>query len=1460
MDLLRLNNNVKWNNKQDLILQIVDIKGFDEKIEFDEEEEKSDESQEIKKNDEENELSNDDEENNKLKSNVNNDVFTIIIFGINQNGDSVSIKVNGFHPYFFVYIENINKKKDCNNFVESLRKNIPAKYQDDCIIDYGLIKRKKFVGFSPELDEYGKFVENKNYDFIYIKFRSKKIMQICSNILSPRDDNGNILKHKYKILNKLKEKNIIIQSIPELYESNIDPLLRFLHIRDLNSCGWIKCPHNKYEVNTSDFIDKKNSYCLIDISIAWDKIESYDKSNIEKLLVASFDIEADSSHGDFPIAKKGYKKLAADMFDNINKLKKKNKTNKKNEIDIKGLLKKIINISIYENKEELEKLNKEFNYNFDINTIYLKNKDLLTNNKVTKVINLILNLFELEKNCSQVVFKSKEFKQSRKLKISYYNSENKKFPQKELQIYYIISNSNIASNNEYILKENDIIIKKGLNSKVLFNKEDIKNNITGKLELRMRIFDKNKFTKQWEFINLDTIQKMNEFLLELETKNIFSNKELNEFKNIDNCLEEFKLKRDLILENITDTMNKYLPEIEGDKVIQIGTVIKKYSETETYLKHIVTLNGCDKIEGSIIESYDNERDVIINWARFINKLDPDIIIGYNIFGFDYKFLWERACELNCERIIGSLLTRLKSKEHHSYLETQKLSSAGLGDNELYFINMPGRVQIDLYKIAQRDYKLDSYKLDCVSSTFINGVIKNYKNLDENSTDLMLKTCLLYTDNIVGLVINNYISIVIKTLNGLDKFKNGQKFKIINIDIENKTLTIETNDNLELDVFNKKYLWGLSKDDVGPKDIFKFQKGSNKDRAIIAKYCLMDCELVLNLSDKLDIITNNIGMANVCSVPLSFIFLRGQGIKIFSLVSKQCRNEKTLIPVLQKDFENDEKDGYEGAIVLKAKPKIYLENPIAVLDYSSLYPSCMISENLSHDTQIDNPLYLGEIGKEKLLSMGLNCVDISYDNYSYILKGKTYIKIINKINPTINCRYVLPLENEDGSIYDNNRGIIPRILIKLLTARKTTRKKIVLEPDPFKKAILDGLQLAYKVTANSLYGSLGAKTSPVFKKDIAASTTATGRKLLYFAKNFVEKEYPGSDTIYGDTDSVFISFKNYIIKKHGYNLTSQELLQKTIDYGIEAGDKAKKLLKKPHDLEYEKTFFPFILLSKKRYVGNKYETDINSYKQTSMGIVLKRRDNAQIVKYIYGGIIDRIINKSNILESIEFLKTSLNDLLNGKIPIEQLIITKTLKGYYKEPDRISHKVLADRIAARDPGNKPQSNDRIPFVYIETPKEIKLQGNKIETPKFISDNKIKIKIDYYFYITNQIMKPVSQIYSLILEDLKEYKKDKNYYQNLRIKLNKENKDKKKINDKIQSLRMDEIKTILFGDIIRKCENKKNKSQEITKFFKPAQVIQINNLKKEQEQEQEEELFDTDEEIEINDDDFEDIEIEI
>ena len=223
----------------------------------------------------------------------------------------------------------------------------------------------------------------------------------------------------------------------------------------------------------------------------------------------------------------------------------------------------------------------------------------------------------------------------------------------------------------------------------------------------------------------------------------------------------------------------------------------------------------------------------------------------------------------------------------------------------------------------------------------------------------------------------------------------------------------------------------------------------------------------------------------------------------------------------------------------------------------------------------------------------------------------------------------------------------------------------------------------------------------------------------------------------------------------------------------------------------------------------------------MGIVLKRRDNAPVLKKIYGDIIDTIMTKQDLKLSEHIIKDEVEKLLNGEYPLSNFIISKTLKSNYKNPQSIAHVVLADRIKQRDPGNAPQSNDRIPYIYIKIDdskikkqkimkigdlidilldkinnvslmgnknepekdnntyfiirdllrtavekshssnkllqsfqslifeickKKVKIvQGDRIESPDYIKQNS-NIEIDYNFYLTNQVLKPVSQIFAL------------------------------------------------------------------------------------------------------------------
>jgi DNA polymerase elongation subunit (family B) len=256
--------------------------------------------------------------------------------------------------------------------------------------------------------------------------------------------------------------------------------------------------------------------------------------------------------------------------------------------------------------------------------------------------------------------------------------------------------------------------------------------------------------------------------------------------------------------------------------------------------------------------------------------------------------------------------------------------------------------------------------------------------------------------------------------------------------------------------------------------------------------------------------------------------------------------------------------------------------------------------------------------------------------------------------------------------------------------------------------------------------------------------------------------------------------SYKIKdKAGNYIYNREAVKASIDISLDVEKNIGHLLGYPHTLEYEKTFWPFILISKKRYAGDKYEFDAHKYKQISMGLVTKRRDNAKIVKYVYGGILDIIMGDKDLEKSIEFLQRCVRDVMKERFEFDKFVITKKLKAFYKRPDSIAHKVLADRMGERDPGNKPKPNSRLPYAFIEVKgnKKKMLQGNRIEHPQYIRDH--DLKLDYAHYITNQVSKPVSQIYGLELENLDEkynFPYDKDYYKRKYMELVLKYKHKK------------------------------------------------------------------------------------
>lgn len=1340
----------KINSKNDnIIFQIVDWKSYDI---YDNEDNEDDDDE-----DEE-----DDENVKKYKK--KNKSLIIRGYGVTDNGNSICIHINGFQPYFFFKVPDDWDNKKFSQFKKNIL-DLVDKNQVDGLISGELVKKKEFYGFTNN--------ELFNYGFLVFKNQSSY----------------------YTFLKVMREKKILgIDFSNKLYETKVSSLLRFFHVQNIDPSGWLIINKGNYTINTPSLTRTQ-----IDINVNYKNVNKIEKNDIAKIIVASFDIECCSEDGSFP-----------------------------------------------------------------------------------------------------------------------------------------------------------------------------------------------KFDRKY------------------------------------------------------------------DPIIQIGTTVYIFGDNECKYQYIATLNKCDPIENVEIESFDTEKDLILGWAKFIKRLDPDILTGYNIWGFDWEYIFKRAESGNggliksYHEVLYKTLQRLNPNyivSSKPQLTIQDLSSSALGVNILKYIDIEGIVQIDLLKVVQRDYKLDSYKLDNVAKQFMKQ----------------------------------------------------------------------------------------QKVDLSPQELFKnFKNGSSEKIKEIAVYCIMDCKLVNDLINKLQVITNNLGMSNVCVVPFSFLFLRGQGIKIFSLVAKFCREENFLI----KDLSSDDidKNSYEGAIVFVPTPGVYFE-PVVVMDYNSLYPSSMIAENISHDSIVGYKEYRlkskvknNESDEYELIKDTINENYNNLDGYHYIDIEYDIFQGVDDDKKKVGYKVCKFAEADNG-----DKSVLPRILRKLLKARKDTRKimeyytfelvdgssfdgipdekedtielfnvvngkSIIKKSDvvnskktnnEFQISVLDGLQLAYKVTCNSLYGQVGATTSPICYKELAACTTATGRRMVTTARDLTLTKFVGAKLTYGDsvsgdtpllvmknnyidivqikdlnndwvpynefkpfdtnrkdkeqtecdyliwtsdgwskinrvirhkttkkmyrittklgyvdvtedhslldknkniikptqcvigtellygfpenisiscetnqfsnhtmkciindlmlglidkipyellngtikqrvefiklleqynllvnmpkifyqslyyllksienyydissilanffviklncdtnditditylgminddeyvydietvtgnfqagvgqlivknTDSIFVNFTDEIKRRNpGKELSEKELLIESIKIGQEAAANINSHMKAPQNIEYEKTFWPFCIFSKKRYFGNKYEHNPEKYKQTSMGIVLKRRDNAPIVKTIYGGVIDIILNKRNIEDSKKYFYDSIKNLLDGKVDLNELVISKTVKTDYANPTQIAHKVLADRMGERDPGNKPQSNDRIPYCYIDTanllckicnkkvsPDSCKcincmnlycanhlknhsascvkicrfckltcdqtalincntckgyycqkchdkhklrtdkykvvhndkckkaltnklLQGDTIEHPLYIKEK--NLKIDYNYYLTHQIEKPVYQIFELVMKN--------------------------------------------------------------------------------------------------------------
>ncbi len=488
----------------------------------------------------------------------------------------------------------------------------------------------------------------------------------------------------------------------------------------------------------------------------------------------------------------------------------------------------------------------------------------------------------------------------------------------------------------------------------------------------------------------------------------------------------------------------------------------------------------------------------------------------------------------------------------------------------------------------------------------------------------------------------------------------------------------------------KELLNEEKIDVEHTEMPDLWNGGREGLNKFIEYCRKDSELAIRLVLEKGMLDRFFELSKISGLLLQDTF-GGQSSRVETMLLHEFRKKNFVMPsrpskeeLLKRTREREKKE-LKGATVLEPKKGLHTEGCILVLDFRSLYPSIMRTYNVSPDTVL--------LKKENVPAT----------------KSPTGAYFVNQAV---------------------REGIFPSLLKELISARGRIKKMMKSAKDE-EKRILNAKQLALKDMSNSFYGYTGYIRARLYMIDVANTITAHGRKNLEKTKKLIEDNF-AVEVLYADTDSVFL--KTNI---------------KDLDEAKKEGSKIAKFVsdKLPGylELEFEKIYKTFLILTKKRYAGWEFEPSGDGWvdKIEMKGIETIRRDWCTLVSETMEEVIKIILKEGDIQKAISRVRTVMTSLKNNEVPLEKLTIikgiTKSLESY---EGMLPHIELAKKIAKRNPSEAPVVGDRIGFVII---RGNLLLSKRSEDPRYAREHNLQIDSDYYIY--SQLFPPIERILSAV-----------------------------------------------------------------------------------------------------------------
>ena len=384
---------------------------------------------------------------------------------------------------------------------------------------------------------------------------------------------------------------------------------------------------------------------------------------------------------------------------------------------------------------------------------------------------------------------------------------------------------------------------------------------------------------------------------------------------------------------------------------------------------------------------------------------------------------------------------------------------------------------------------------------------------------------------------------------------------------------------------------------------------------VLEYCVKDAVLPLDILDNLKSIARKEALASVSLTTVDIAATSTTSRWIDSLVIRLADREGVAVPNTNQGPRKQGK--IAGGYVHEVDPGV--EPWVVVLDFKSMYPSIMISNNICSTTLVRD-----------------NSEDSSHS-----------------VSPTTNTRYISKGER---------LGLVPQLLEGLMDSRdshKSALAKANEEGDKDEAFLQDQLQYAVKILMNSFYGVFASNFYRFTHPSLGASITEWAR---YNIKSIISKvEDEGHKVVYSDTDSIFVRapVDKASPKNRPSGTDDLEKWDKAKSMSMEFGESlAERFTKEGAELEFETALSSFFSHgAKKRYVGRvvwpREEMLIRGYE-------VRRTDSFQILSDIMTQMFEMILD-GNTIGAVDMTKSVIDRIREGDVEPAQLVISRSCKG-------------------------------------------------------------------------------------------------------------------------------------------------------------------------------------------------------